>query len=106
MKRWLIAFSSLAAVLLIMALPLGAQQATTVTGGLNGAVVDSSAAVVAGAKITISGPQGSKVVMTDGQGHYSTSGLIPGFYDVTAEKPGSRQSSQPTTKSWLAVLRS
>ena len=70
------------------ALNLSAQQATTVTGGLSGAVVDSTSAVVTGAKITVAGPQGSRTVTTDGLGHYSISGLIPGFYDVTAEKTG------------------
>jgi hypothetical protein len=65
-----------------------AQQSTTVTGGLNGTVVDSTGAVVADATVTISGPQGTHVVMTDGQGHYGIAGLIPGFYDVTVEKAG------------------
>jgi hypothetical protein len=88
MKRWLFAFSGLAALLLILALPSGAQQSTSVTGGLSGAVIDSTSAVVTGAKITLIGPQGSRVVTTDGLGHFSISGLIPGFYDVTAEKTG------------------
>src|SRR6185437_9142931 len=88
MKRWLIAFSSLAAFLIFLALPLSAQQTTTVTGGLNGTVTDSTSAAVAGAKVTVTGPQGSKVMMTDGLGHYSFSGLVPGFYDLTAEKAG------------------
>jgi hypothetical protein len=76
------------AVVSSTAVQLGAQQATTVTGGLNGTVTDPSSAAIAGAKITLTGPQGSRVLTTDGLGHYSVSGLIPGFYDVSAEKSG------------------
>ena len=80
--------SSLLAILLLAVAPLVAQQSSTVTGGLNGVVVDSTGAVVAGATVTLSGPQGNHVVTTDASGHYSESGLIPGFYDVTVEKTG------------------
>lgn len=75
-------------VLPLAATQMFAQQTTTVTGGLNGTVVDSTGAVVAGANVSITGPQGTRVVATDGQGHYSVAGLIPGFYDVTVEKTG------------------
>ena len=80
--------SCLLAILLLAVAPLVAQQSSTVTGGLNGVVVDSTGAVVAGATVTLSGPQGNHVVTTDASGHYSESGLIPGFYDVTVEKTG------------------
>jgi len=81
--------SSLLLILLALAVvPAFAQQSTTVTGGLNGVVVDSSGAVVAGATVTLAGPQGKRVLTTDEQGHYSVNGLIPGFYDVTVEKTG------------------
>jgi hypothetical protein len=79
--------------MLLLALPLAvtpllAQQTSTVTGGLNGVVVDSTSAVVPDAKITLQGPQGTRVLTTDTQGRYSVSGLIPGFYDATVEKAG------------------
>jgi len=80
--------SCLLAILLLAGAPLVAQQSTTTTGGLNGVVVDSTGAVVAGATVTLSGPQGKRVITTDGSGHYSESGLVPGFYDVTVEKTG------------------
>ena len=80
--------SCLLAILLLAVAPLVAQQSTTTTGGLNGVVVDSTGAVVAGATVTLSGPQGKRVITTDGSGHYSESGLVPGFYDVTVEKTG------------------
>jgi hypothetical protein len=84
MKTVLIAI----AVVVLMALPLTAQQAATITGGLNGTITDSSGAAVAGTTVTITGPQGTRVVTTDAMGHYSFSGLVPGFYDVAVEKSG------------------
>jgi hypothetical protein len=88
MRNWLWTFSALAAVLLLLALPLMAQQSGTISGGLNGTVVDSSSAVVAGATVTVTGPQGSHVMTTDSMGHFGFSGLVPGFYDVKVEKTG------------------
>ena len=87
-RSWIKQCSVVAAVMILMALPLIAQQSSTVTGGLNGAVIDSTSAAVQGATVTLTGPQGTKVIVTDGQGHYSFSGLIPGFYDVAVEKTG------------------
>lgn len=88
MKRWHIFFAALAAMLLLMALPLAAQQNTTVTGGLNGTVLDSTSAVVEGATVTLEGPQGTRTQKTDALGHYSFSGLVPGLYNLTVEKTG------------------
>jgi hypothetical protein len=93
MVRWLRTSSVLAVRMLLFALtlaalPLLAQQSGTVTGGLNGTVVDSTSAVVAGATVTLIGPQGTRQTRTDGQGHYNLSGLVPGFYDATVEKTG------------------
>lgn len=65
-----------------------AQQTATITGGLNGTVVDSTGAVVPAARLTVTGPQGSRVIMSDTMGHYALIELVPGFYDVTAEKTG------------------
>jgi hypothetical protein len=88
MKHWMRAWSAVAGLLMLFALPLAAQQAATITGGLNGTVVDSTSAAVPDATVTITGPQGTRVVMTNSMGHYSLSGLIPGFYDVSVEKTG------------------
>jgi len=81
-------FAVALAMVVLMLLPLTAQQLTTVTGGLNGTVIDSTSAAVAGATVTLTGPQGTRVIITDAQGHYGISGLIPGFYDVAVEKTG------------------
>ena len=88
MRNWFKAFLALAVLLALAALPLMAQVNSTVTGGLNGTVVDSSGAVVAGATVTVTGPQGSHVMTTDTLGHYTFTGLVPGYYDVKAEKQG------------------
>ena len=88
MLRWLRTIPGLAVLALVGALGLSAQQSSTITGGLNGTVVDSTNAAVGGATITLTGPQGTRVIETDAQGHYSVSGLIPGFYDASVEKQG------------------
>jgi hypothetical protein len=73
---------------MLFAQPLDAQQSTSVTGGLYGTVTDSTSAVVSGAKITLAGPQGTRVTTSDATGHYTFSGLVPGFYDAAVEKSG------------------
>lgn len=93
MIRWLRTYPLIAVRMLLFALPLAAmpllaQQSTSVTGGLNGTVVDSSSAVVADATVTVKGPQGTRELKTDALGHYSVSGLVPGLYEVTVEKAG------------------
>ncbi len=88
MKRWHTLFAALAGLLILMSLPALAQQITTVTGGLNGTVVDTTSAVVADATVTLQGPQGTYKQTTDAMGHYSFAGLVPGFYNVTVDKAG------------------
>ncbi len=88
MRNWLRASCIPAVFLATLALPLAAQQSGALTGGLNGTVVDSSSAVVAGATVTATGPQGARVIKTDSYGHFTFTDLIPGFYDVNVEKNG------------------
>ena len=107
MIRWFRTLPVLAALLPLLALPLTAQQNTSVTGGLNGTVVDSTSAVVAGATVTLTGPQGTRVVMTDTMGHYSFSGLDPGILRCHSGKDRLQDGSvQRTTKSWSMFPRS
>src|SRR6516162_2419981 len=72
---------------LLLSFTVSAQQ-TSITGGLSGEITDSTGALLPGATVTLVGPQGSKVLTTNSLGRFSISGLIPGLYDVTVEKPG------------------
>src|SRR5438445_5409792 len=59
---------------------------SSVRGNLSGTVVDSSGAVVTGAKVTISGPTGTKSDTTNQDGQFLFPLLSPGFYGVKVEK--------------------
>lgn len=75
---------------MLLALTLSAQQ-TTVTGGLNGVITDATGAVVPGATVVLSGPQGSQTLTTDTAGRYSAAGLVPGYYDVKVKRSGFKE---------------
>ena len=48
----------------------------------------------AGALVEISSPDETKVITTDGEGHYRFDGLTPATYRITASQPGFRLSSE------------
>ena len=55
------------------------------TSTLHGVITDTSGAAVASAKITLSAPKGPPhVEISDGQGTYTFSGLVPGAYTLEA----------------------
>ena len=58
------------------------------TGTINGRVIDAQGLAVPGATVTITGPQGTKRVTTDGEGRFNAPFLTPGNYDVHAELSG------------------
>ena len=62
------------------------QGQSSARGNLGGIVDDTSQAVVPGASVTITGPIGSATQMTDDQGRFIFSTLIPGFYSLKVEK--------------------
>ena len=70
-----------------------AQSQSSVRGELGGTVVDASKAVVAGASVAISGPTGNASTMTNEQGEFLFSALIPGNYAVKVEKTGFKAAS-------------
>jgi hypothetical protein len=72
---------------LALAAPSMAQDLTT-KGEITGSVVDSTGAIVPGATVTISGPTGDRVVVTDSRGNYNVGNLIPGKYSVKASLTG------------------
>src|ERR1700704_945218 len=76
---------------LILSLFLGlaaVAQDSSVKGNLGGTVVDSTGAVIPGAKVTLSGPTGTQTVNSEGDGNFLFSRLAPGTYSLKVEKQG------------------
>src|SRR5215467_11591149 len=73
-------------VLICAALPLGAQN----FGEITGSVTDASGAVVAGAVVTVTNTSTNQVrrAFTNETGNYSAPFLVPGSYEIRAEKLG------------------
>jgi len=87
-KLW---FLILACVLCFgLAMPRAMAQDTTARGSLSGLVVDSTDASVPEAKVTLTGPTGTKTAMTNDQGNFTFAPLTPGSYSVRVEKAGFR----------------
>ncbi len=70
-------------------------QDTATKGGISGRVTDSTGAVIAKAKITLSGPTGDRVVIADAQGEFDIQNLIPGKYTIKVEQSGFKVVSVP-----------
>ncbi len=90
-KKWY-GWLVFAALLVAHASPSLAQE-SSVKGSIDTVVVDSTGAVVPGAKVTLSGPTGTKTVTTVEQGDAVFPLLIPGIYSVKVEKQGFKTSS-------------
>lgn len=73
-----------------LAMPRAVAQDTTARGGLSGLVVDSTDAAVPDAKVTLTGPTGTKTAITNDSGTFSFAPLTPGTYSVKVEKAGFR----------------
>jgi hypothetical protein len=73
-----------------------ALMAQMTTGTILGRIVDPSGAAVPGAQVTITnvGTTIAKTFVTDEDGNYIVSYLLPGSYEVTAEKVGFKKSTQ------------
>jgi large repetitive protein len=56
-------------------------------GSISGRVLDDNGAPIAGVDITLTGPNGSTTVQTDGSGNYVFTNLAPGTYTVTETQP-------------------
>jgi carboxypeptidase family protein/TonB-dependent receptor-like protein len=83
-------------LVLLPGLALSGPSATaddTSKGTISGSIVDSTGAVVPGATVTISGPIGDRVAVTDSKGNYTVSNLIPGKYAVKAALTGFKTAS-------------
>ena len=88
MARKLVVGFVVLALLTAFTVPAFAQGSSesSVRGNLAGTVVDSSGAVVTGAKVTISGPTGTKSDTTNQDGQFLFPLLSPGFYSLKVEK--------------------
>jgi hypothetical protein len=66
----------------------GLAAAQETTGTITGRTVDAQGLAVPGATVTVSGPQGQKTAITDGQGRFSFPFVTPGTYSVRTELQG------------------
>ena len=85
-------YTAIGLVLLVLAFVLTgfAQNESAVKGNISGVVLDSSGAVIPGAKITATGPTGNKEVTTGTDGHFIIPLLTPGAYKLRIEREGFR----------------
>lgn len=89
-------FLALVTILGLLFSSMAFAQTTIATGSIVGTVTDASGAVVAGAKVTITGSTGQRVqTTTNGQGGYTVGGLVPGAYTVRIETKGFKTAQLP-----------
>src|SRR3954462_891338 len=88
MTKKMVAALAVLALLTAFTLPAFSQGSaeSSVRGNLAGSVVDSSGAVVIGAKVSITGPTGTKSDTTNQDGQFLFPLLSPGFYSLKVEK--------------------
>src|SRR3954449_5375535 len=88
MTKKMVAALAVLALLTAFTVPAFAQGSaeSSVRGNLAGSVVDSSGAVVTGAKVSITGPTGTKSDTTNQDGQFLFPLLSPGFYSLKVEK--------------------
>jgi len=84
-------WASVTVCMLVLALSLSAfGQESAVKGNIVGVIMDSSGAVVPGAKVDIAGPTGTKSATSDQDGRFAAPLLVPGSYSLKVEKQGFR----------------
>ena len=71
-----------------------AATAQETTGSLQGQVVDPQKLAVPGATVTVTGPQGARTFVTDGEGRWVAPFLTPGPYTVRVELQGFKAAEQ------------
>src|SRR6267154_1503828 len=88
MTNTIVAAVAVLALLTAFTVPAVAQGSaeSSVRGNLAGSVVDTSGAVVTGAKVSIAGPTGTKSDTTNQDGNFLFPLLSPGFYSLKVEK--------------------
>src|SRR6266702_8139502 len=98
-RHWFLVLSCLAALTLVAPGGAGAQ---LLQGTIDGNVMDSSQAAIAGALVTAKDQQTNftRETMTNEEGGYSLPGLPPGTYRITVSLAGYQSYTQPD----IAVL--
>jgi hypothetical protein len=71
----------------------GTAQDLVTKGTISGRVIDTTGAVVANAKVTVTGQTGDRVVLTNAEGEFDVPNLVPGSYTVKAELTGFKTAS-------------
>ncbi len=67
---------------------MGSASAQETTGTLTGKLTDGQGLALPGVTVTVTGPQGARSFVTDGEGLFRAPFLVPGAYDVRAELQG------------------
>jgi hypothetical protein len=84
----------LAVALIVAALPSLALAQQTTSGAIAGRVVDTQGLPIPGATVTVTGSQGARTTVTDGEGRFTLPFLTPGEYTARAELAGFRAVEQ------------
>jgi outer membrane receptor protein involved in Fe transport len=72
----------------LFVLMVGLGDAVAQPGGVSGGVRDETGAVLPGATVSLSGPEGTRVTQSDGDGEYAFAGVAAGDYAVTVALAG------------------
>ena len=84
-------YARIGAFLLAVVLTVpGVSAAQETTGKISGNVVDAQGLAVPGAAVTVTGAQGARETVTDGEGRYNVPLLVPGVYVVRVSLQGFR----------------
>jgi hypothetical protein len=84
-------YARISAFLLALVLAVGVVAAAQeTTGTISGLITDAQGLGVPGATVTVTGPQGARETVTDGEGRYRLPLLVPGIYLVRSELSGFR----------------
>ena len=81
------------ATIVLILLTLGAVSAAAQTGRVTGGVIDETGAVLPGATVTLTGPEGARVTQADGGGEFAFAGVAAGAYSVTVVLSGFSEST-------------
>ncbi|HTT66631.1 MAG TPA: carboxypeptidase-like regulatory domain-containing protein [Gemmatimonadales bacterium] len=90
-REWMVPAIAGAIAIGLVAAP-GARAQTVTTGAIRGAAVSTSGQIIAGVRVTMThhATAWARSVLSDGLGAYRSPALLPGRYDIRAERLGYR----------------